>query len=191
MIEIKNLSISYQEKIVLHHFSAQMKEGSTIAIMGNSGIGKSTLLKIIMGIEKPDEGEILGLSEKRISAVFQEDRLCEELSAVKNVMLVLEGQKKRELAMMHLLELMNKEDLTKKVLKLSGGMKRRVSVARAFAYPSDLIILDEPLTGLDSTNKKRTIDYMLKYKNHRTMIVVTHDINEVEALQASQVIQLV
>lgn len=190
MIEIKNLTISFQEKEILHQFCIKIPEGSTVAIMGDSGIGKSTLLKIMMGLLVPDSGELIGLSDKKISVVFQEDRLCEYLSAIKNVMMVLDGTQKREIAREHLTQLIAQEDIHKQVLNLSGGMKRRVSVARAFAYPSDLILMDEPLTGLDTTNKQKTVDYMLKYKKNRTMIFVTHDVKDAHALKANQVIRL-
>lgn len=190
MIEIKNLTISFQEKEILHQFCTKIPEGSTVAIMGDSGIGKSTLLKIMMGLLVPDSGELIGLSDKKISVVFQEDRLCEYLSAIKNVMMVLDGTQKREIAREHLTQLIAQEDIHKQVLNLSGGMKRRVSVARAFAYPSDLILMDEPLTGLDTTNKQKTVDYMLKYKKNRTMIFVTHDVKDAHALKANQVIRL-
>lgn len=190
MIEIKNLTISFQENEILHQFCIKIPEGSTVAIMGDSGIGKSTLLKIMMGLLVPDSGELIGLSDKKISVVFQEDRLCEYLSAIKNVMMVLDGTQKREIAREHLTQLIAQEDIHKQVLNLSGGMKRRVSVARAFAYPSDLILMDEPLTGLDTTNKQKTVDYMLKYKKNRTMIFVTHDVKDAHALKANQVIRL-
>ena len=190
MIQIKDLSISFQGKPVLQQFCADIKEGSTVAIMGHSGIGKSTLLKIMMGLQAPDSGEIIGLADKRISAVFQEDRLCEYLSAIKNVIMVLDGTQKKEIAREHLTQLISKDDIYKQVRTLSGGMKRRVSVARAFAYPSDLILMDEPFSGLDEMNKQKTIDYMLKYRNNRTMIVVTHEAKDADALMANQVIKL-
>ena len=124
MIEIKNLTISFQENEILHQFCIKIPEGSTVAIMGDSGIGKSTLLKIMMGLLVPDSGELIGLSDKKISVVFQEDRLCEYLSAIKNVMMVLDGTQKREIAREHLTQLIAQEDIHKQVLNLSGGMKR-------------------------------------------------------------------
>lgn len=190
MIEIHNITMSFQGKPILHQFCAKIKEGSTVAIMGHSGIGKSTLLKIMMGLFVPDAGEMIGFADKKISVVFQEDRLCEYLSAMKNVMMVLDGREKKEIAREHLTQLISKDDINKQVRTLSGGMKRRVSVARAFAYPSDIILMDEPFTGLDETNKKITIDYMLKYKKQRTLIFVTHDVKDADALMADQVIKL-
>lgn len=191
MIKIENLTVSFQEKQVLNQYSLMISDGSTVCIMGDSGVGKSTLLKVLMGIVTPESGLITGLEKKKISVVFQEDRLCEQLSAVKNVMMVLEGKHKRELAVKHLSELLEQDALNQQTRSLSGGMKRRVSIARAFAYPSDVILMDEPFTGLDVVTKQKTIDYMLKYKNERTLILVTHDSNDANSLKADRIVKIV
>lgn len=190
MIKIEHISVLYQTKQVFEDFSLEIEEGSTVCITGESGVGKSTLLKVMMGLVLPAQGRICGLEGKKTSVIFQEDRLCEQLSAIKNVMMVLEGKHKREIAGNHLLELLKAEDLEQQTIRLSGGMKRRVSIARAFAYPSDIILMDEPFTGLDDANKQKTIEYMLKYKKERTLIFVTHDINDANALMANQIVRL-
>lgn len=190
MIKIEELTVEYDNKVIFDHYELEIPKGNTVCIMGESGIGKSTLLKVLMGLVKPEHGTVTGMKDLRLSAVFQEDRLCEQLSAVKNVMMVLDGKHKRELAREHLLELLPKEDIEKKVLYLSGGMKRRVSIARAFAYPSDLIVMDEPFTGLDEFNKQKAIEYMIKHKQNRTLILVTHEKKDADALLANQYVRI-
>lgn len=190
MVEFVDVSKHFDDKKVLEHFSYRFEKGSITAIMGSSGIGKSTILKMIMGLVIPDEGQIVKPTTLRTSVVFQEERLCEFLSPVKNVMMVLEGKNRKETARMHLQQLLSIEDLSKQVVTLSGGMKRRVSIARAFAYPSDLILLDEPFTGLDEDNKKKVIEYMIKNQAGRTIIMITHDMNDTKAMNANDVISL-
>ena len=190
MIRVEDITVTYGENKVLNHYSLDIEEGKTICVMGDSGIGKSTLLKVLMGLVSIEEGHIDGLNEKKISAVFQEDRLCEQLTALKNVMMVLEGRKKRDIAAYHLSKLLEEDTLNQQVINLSGGMKRRVGIARAFAYDSDLILMDEPFTGLDEDTKMRTIEYMLEMKGQRTIIFVTHDSMDAKRMHADHVIQL-
>lgn len=190
MIQIEDVSVSFDGKQILNHVSLVIKPQSTICIMGDSGAGKSTLLKLLMGLIKPDSGRVLGVAHRKISVVFQEDRLCEQLSAIKNVMMVLEGKQKREIAREHLLELIEPEVIEQPVIQFSGGMKRRVSIARAFAYPSDIILMDEPFTGLDADTKKKVIQYMIKHKRQRTVIFVTHDCSDASALMTDEVVHI-
>lgn len=178
-IVLESVSKSYDGKKVLDNISLSFKEGKTTCIKGASGCGKTTLLRIIAGLIEKDSGSIKGLPEK-ISYVFQEDRLCEDFSAVSNIMAVTGRKLTRETALQHLAELGLAESALKPVRELSGGMKRRVAIARAICYESGLIILDEPFKGLDVKLRRSVMDYIKRHVDGRTIICVTHDPEEAD-----------
>lgn len=183
-IIFKNVSVNFGEKQVLKDLNLTIKQGEVIGIMGASGIGKTTFVKVLLGLLKPSAGKVVGLENIKFSAVFQEDRLCEEFDAITNVKMVLPTdidteQVEKEFSKVYLTDYKGKP-----VSKLSGGMKRRVAIVRAMMRKSDVIILDEPLKGLDETLKKQVLLYLKESLSGRTVILVTHDKSEVEALQA-------
>ena len=184
MIRVDNVSKSYGDKRVLNNVSCEFEDGKIYCIMGESGVGKTTLIRLIMGLEKPDEGYIS--SSKQFAAAFQEDRLLEDRDAVDNVMFVLKngGSKSREQTEQYLSELLPEDRLHIRVDSLSGGMRRRVAVARAMLSDRNTIILDEPFTGLDDETKKTVINFIKKWQNNRTVIVVTHSYTDSERLGA-------
>lgn len=184
MIRVDNVSKSYGDKLVLNDVSCEFEDGKIYCIMGESGVGKTTLIRLIMGLEKPDEGYIS--SSKQFAAAFQEDRLLEDRDAVDNVMFVLKngGSKSREQTEQYLSELLPEDRLHIRVDSLSGGMRRRVAVARAMLSDRNTIILDEPFTGLDDETKKTVINFIKKWQNNRTVIVVTHSYTDSEMLGA-------
>ena len=174
MICIENLSKSFGEKLVLDSFSACFKEQGVTCIMGESGGGKTTLLNLILGLIKPDSGRITGLTE-RLSAVFQEDRLCEPYSAVRNILAVTGKRVAEEeiVALLRKLRLEGSEYVP--VNTLSGGMRRRVALARALLAEHDLLVLDEPFKGLDDETRTQVIDLLKRYSVGKTLIIATHD----------------
>ena len=183
MIILKSINKSFGEKKVLKSFSACFEKGKGYCIMGASGGGKTTLLNIILGLQKPDSGTISGVPEN-LSAVFQEDRLCEPYSAVANVLAVT-GKSVPEteiVALLRALGLSGSEN--EPVNKLSGGMRRRVALARALLAKSELIILDEPFKGLDDQTREAVISVLLAHTAGKTLIVATHDPRDAEALSA-------
>ena len=184
MIRVDNVSKSYGDKRVLNNVSCEFEDGKIYCIMGESGVGRATLIRLIMGLEKPDEGYIS--SSKQFAAAFQEDRLLEDRDAVDNVMFVLKngGSKSREQTEQYLSELLPEDRLHIRVDSLSGGMRRRVAVARAMLSDRNTIILDEPFTGLDDETKKTVINFIKKWQNNRTVIVVTHSYTDSEMLGA-------
>ena len=184
MIRVDNVSKSYGDKRVLNNVSCEFEDGKIYCIMGESGVGKTTLIRLIMGLEKPDEGYIS--SSKQFAAAFQEDRLLEDRDAVDNVMFVLKngGSKSREQTEQYLSELLPEDRLHIRVDSLSGGMRRRVAVARAMLSDRNTISLDEPFTGLDDETKKTVINFIKKWQNNRTVIVVTHSYTDSEMLGA-------
>ena len=181
-IRISELYKSFNGKPVLSGFSDVFPEGKTTAVMGPSGCGKTTLLNILWGFVKPESGAVTGLPG-RITAVFQEDRLCESFNAVTNVQLACtDNAPSRETVCGHLTALGLGDSLQKPVSALSGGMRRRVAIARAVLAGGELIVMDEPFKGLDEDTKAAVMDYVRRETAGRTVILVTHDIKEAEEL---------
>lgn len=179
-IEIRNLSKSYNGKKVLDNVSCRFKEGSITLVMAPSGQGKTTLLRILMGLEEADSGEIDGLDGRKMGAVFQEDRLCRNLSPVSNIRLVC----RKNITKTEIIEAMDAVGIagcaSQPVRELSGGMCRRVAILRALLSDSSILLMDEPFKGLDRETKLIVMDYTKSKCNGRTVILVTHD--EAEAL---------
>lgn len=179
-IRIEHLSFSYGEHQIFDDFNLTIAEGETLCLMGESGCGKTTLLSLLSGINHPSAGTITGMEEKKIGMVFQEDRLCEDFSAKVNVKIACSREKEEILR--HLEAVGLKDAADKKVSALSGGMKRRVAIVRAILSDSDILLMDEPFKGLDGATKEQVISYLLKEKRGRTLLVVTHDAADAEAL---------
>lgn len=183
-IKIKNLTKSYDGIKVLDDISLTLKKDRPICIMAPSGRGKTTLIYILMGLLKSDSGSVEGLENKKISAVFQEERLCEELSAIMNVA-IIRNLSDKDYIISNLLKLgIPEEDLHRPVNKLSGGQRQRVSILRAIYSDSDIIFMDEAFKGLDENTKKETIKYVLENLNGRMLVAVTHSKEEAELLGA-------
>ena len=191
-IEIKKLSKSYGNEPVLKDFSYTFKEGSKTAVTGSSGIGKTTLLSILSGEVSADSGVVSGLETSRIGMVFQEDRLCENLTGLLNVKMVTDTLKKYSYKdISFYFEKIGLDAASKKpVSEYSGGMKRRVAILRALLSGFDVLIMDEPLKGLDKETKDKVISLILEFAGKKTLIVATHDLNEVKELQIEDVINL-
>ena len=184
---LEHIHKRYGEKVVLGDFSARFPAGTCTCIMGPSGCGKTTLLRLILGLEAADGGTISG-RRFPMAAVFQENRLFEDFSALSNVSAVC-AKENRKLAARHLAALGLADSLTAPARTLSGGMKRRVAIARAVLAPGDLLILDEPFTGLDRDTKAVVLDYLKAHTQGRTLLLVTHDPVERDAL-AQQVLEM-
>ena len=184
-INIRNLTKKYEKKEIFKNFSLEIETGKVTALMGKSGFGKTTLIRILMGLEKYDEGKITGLENQKISTVFQEDRLCENLSAITNISIVCEKETSIREISAELEKIGLKESQNKPVKTLSGGMKRRVAIIRCIMAKSDIIIFDEPLKGLDEITKKNVIRYLKEKIRGKTVIIVTHDIEEARQLDGT------
>ena len=178
-ILITNLSKSYGETVVFRNFSARLPLGETTVITGVSGGGKTTLLlRLILGLETPDGGEIAGVPARR-AAVFQEDRLCPQLTVLENVLLTA-GRKKEREARDLLARLGLGESLAVPAAELSGGMRRRCALARSLCAEFDLLVLDEPFKGLDEANRRAAMDAVRAVSDDKTVLLVTHDAAEAE-----------
>lgn len=176
-IVLHEVTKQFNDRTVLDMLDMRFPAGKVSCISGPSGSGKTTLLRLIAGLEKADGGTITGVPEK-IAFVFQEDRLSEDFSAVSNIRLVTGKEKTKEEILKMLSEFGLTEDPKKPVRAYSGGMKRRVALARALLYDADLILMDEPFKGLDEELKKTVMDTVLRYTAGKTVIMVTHDPNE-------------
>lgn len=170
LVSMENVCKAYTDKEVLMKHTAEYEAGETYYFRTPSGSGKSTLFRLVSGLEKPDSGQIKRQTTA-VSMAFQEDRLCENYSALINVAMVTGNE---EQAREHLLQLLSPEDIGKPCRELSGGMKRRVAIARAMAAHSDLVILDEPFAALDEENRRCVQRYIAQYKAGRTLLIATH-----------------
>ena len=175
-IILRNVSRSFDGKPVLRNVSLLFPAGEICCVRGRSGIGKTTLLRIIAGLLSPDEGTVEGVPDK-IAFVFQEDRLCEDFSALSNIRMVTKNRTKEEV-LQHLEELELRGEASLAVREFSGGMRRRVALARAICADADLLLLDEPFKGLDPELRIRVIDYVKRHTEGKTVICVTHEETE-------------
>lgn len=187
MIKLKNIEKSFGENKIYNNFSLNFKEKQVNCILGKSGCGKSTLLKIISGLESINKGEVLNVPN-RISYIFQEDRLIEWKNIYENLELpIINLYKKheREEKIKEILKLFSLEETIYSYPKsLSGGMRQRINIARAFIYRGELLLMDEPFKSLDKGSKDNIVRFFRAYreKNKTTVIMVTHDIDEALSL---------
>lgn len=181
-MELRDITKSYNNNIILKNINVEFQEGKVLSILGPSGCGKTTLLNVIAGLVKQDSGKLVNLKNKKISYVFQEPRLLNNMTVYENIRFVLlneKGYEKKEEEIEEYLEetgLLEYKDYYPN--ELSGGMKQRVSLVRAFIYSSDVILMDEPFQSLDLQLKLSLITYFKKLweKDRRSIIFVTHDI---------------
>jgi phospholipid/cholesterol/gamma-HCH transport system ATP-binding protein len=204
MIEFQGVSISFNDEMVLKDVSFKIHRSETKVILGASGSGKSTILKLILGLIRPDSGQILiegrditQMTEREIVSirrnigmVFQEGALFDSLSVRENVgyRLFEEGvldENEIEVEVLQLLGFVGLEEAIDKMpAELSGGMKRRVGIARALVGTPTVVLYDEPTAGLDPITKRTIVELMIKLRDMEgvTSVFVTHD------LQAASII---
>ncbi|MBN2773986.1 MAG: ABC transporter ATP-binding protein [Prolixibacteraceae bacterium] len=183
-LQVKNLSKSYNGNIIYRDFNIDFTEGTITSILGPSGCGKTTLLNIIGKITNPNRGSLIGFEDKLISYIFQEPRLLPWKTVRGNIEFVMNRdltagvRRSQAEQLIRLVELEKYSDYY--LSHLSGGMRQRVSIARAFASPSEIILMDEPLKGLDIALKQNLIRAFSKIwkADRRTVIFVTHDVDE-------------
>jgi NitT/TauT family transport system ATP-binding protein len=175
MIKLENICKKYRDKIVYNNLNLEINNNEILCILGASGSGKTTLLNILSGLTDY-KGKITGSFDK-ISYIFQEDRLISNLTVKQNISYVT-GTENGITEILKMVELSDSENLYPK--QLSGGMSRRVSIARAFCYSSNLLLMDEPFSNLDIGLKLRLVKIFktLWQNNKKTTVFVTHDLDE-------------
>ncbi len=188
-IIISKLSKAYNGIPVFDNFSLELEKGQKYIISAPSGKGKTTLFRIMCGLEKADSGSVqLGSSE--IAICFQDDRLFEELTALDNIMFAVgKPQLKKEYVQSELEQIFTPTELAKKVADFSGGMRRRVCVLRALLAKSDLVLLDEPFAGLDAERIEQLCARINQLTQGKTVIIATHELSSANHLD-SEVITL-
>ncbi|WP_103597029.1 ABC transporter ATP-binding protein [Campylobacter concisus] len=183
MIEISNLSKHFfigEKRIdVLRELSLNVKKDKITVILGRSGCGKTTLLRLVAGLESISFGEIKFKEQAKIGFVFQEARLMPFLNVYENIVFALKKQEIEPAKIDALISMIGLSDFKfAAVSQLSGGMSSRVSLARVLAYEANLILMDEPFAALDAFTRASMQAEILKIKAGKTIIFVTHNIDE-------------
>lgn len=184
MLKLHNVSFSYGKKDVIKNLNLQLDTGEILAVMGPSGCGKSTLLSLIAGLRKPTEGTIES-EHTRISVVFQEPRLFPWLTVRENLSAPLEHPEESDKDIREALEAVGLSECAQLYPReLSGGMKSRVSLARALVYGGDLFLFDEPFSALDESLRETLASRLRTYLKTRgaSAILVTHQADDAERL---------
>lgn len=186
-MKLEKIKKQFEDKIIFNDYDLTLEEGKIYCVMGESGRGKTTLLRIIAGLEPIDSGKIVRKKEDLCAMVFQEERLFEWESVWKNIAIVLEGKERKakhlkEMIVSHLQRVGLENVAEVPVKELSGGMKRRVSLVRAMMTKSSYILMDEPFTGLDEVTKDKAIQYVLEEQKGRMILLTTHSKEEVKKI---------
>ncbi|MBR3691240.1 MAG: ATP-binding cassette domain-containing protein [Clostridia bacterium] len=182
-IRLEGISFAYAGRAVLQDLSLTLPAGRITCLMGPSGCGKTTLFRLLCGTLSPDAGKISGIPH-RISAVFQEDRLCEDFSALSNLRFAV-GRAHDRARLVSLLDSLGLPGASPAPVRtFSGGMKRRVALARALAAEGELLLLDEPFKGLDEESRAAAVQVLLSNIGGKTVFLITHDPAEAALLGA-------
>ncbi|MBP5230958.1 MAG: ABC transporter ATP-binding protein [Clostridia bacterium] len=188
MIRLKGLRKAFGSRVLFSDLDLELPDSGMFSVSGPSGCGKTTLLRILAGLDRSFEGsaEVSGT----VSFVFQEDRLIPSMTALENVALVC-GNSERAKVLLGRLGLVggpesggekSETDWNKVPSEMSGGMNRRTAVARALAYPHDVLLLDEPFSGLDPAAKAETVRLIREEEAGKLVLLVSHDPAESDAL---------
>lgn len=196
MIEIKNLTKSYDKKCILKNINLKINDNEQISIIGKSGCGKSTLLRCIARLEKIDKGQILIDNENindiknfynKVGMVFQSFNLFENMTVLENLIIapvklkMYSKQEALKLAKNYLKEINLENKIDEYPKNLSGGEKQRVAIIRALMEKPKILLLDEPTSSLDPQMKKEVLELVTKLKDYNmTIIVVSHELNFVK-----------
>jgi NitT/TauT family transport system ATP-binding protein len=187
-VEVRGVRHAYGENVVLDGLSATFPAGTVTAVLGANGSGKTTLGRLLLGLEVPAAGVVAVPPGVRRAAVFQDERLCEHLSAVGNARLVVPRSVPRAQveAGLHAVGL-GGEELVRPVRELSGGQRRRVAIVRALVGDAGLVVLDEPFTGLDTAAREATRTWVRERLAGRVAVLITHDPDDVAWFGAREV----
>ena len=209
-IEFRDVSLSFEDRVVMDTVSFGVRRGEAKVVMGGSGTGKSTLLRLVLGFLKPDQGRIFVEGEditdfteeqmmnvrRKIGMVFQEGALFDSLTVYDNVAYRLREQRvlesEIEESVMRMLRFVDLEEAARKMPnELSGGMRRRVGIARALVGSPKIILYDEPTAGLDPITARTICELVLKLRDLEEVssIFVTHRLQDIEVLSGEYVLR--
>lgn len=174
-IQFKQVSKQYSGRPVIAHLNWTVCERESWRVTGASGIGKTTLLRLLMGLEQPDSGCIIGRQDVRVTACFQEHRLCDWLTPAQNIRLVCGRDISDAQISDALAAVLPPTCFAQKAGTLSGGMQRRAALVRALLPPGDLVLLDEPFAGLDADSITRAMALIERYRRGRALVLVSHE----------------
>lgn len=174
LVKLEQVTKEFEKRRIIEAVTCEIKKGEIWWIRGASGAGKTTFLRILMGLEEVSFGKVERKKDLRFSAVFQENRLLEWCDAVENVEFVASDSIDREEIIENLQKVLPRECLFQPVSTLSGGMKRRVALVRAVIVDSDILVLDEPFTGLDEKAMRTAEEYILGERRGRTIVMASH-----------------
>ena len=184
MIRFDHVTFGYAlQRPILRDFSLTVPEGGRVCLTGPSGEGKTTALRLLLGLEKPRRGTVSVPEGIRFSAVFQEDRLLPWKTVLENAALFSDEETTHRIRMV----LGRGHNLDALQETLSGSMKLHPALGRALAHPFDVLVLDEALTGLDGETKQRCLAAIDEAVGRRTLVLATHDTEEAHALGAETV----
>ena len=182
MIELQDICMRFGRKTVFSSLSLRFDTPGQYAVLGASGCGKTTLLRLICGLQKPTSGRIWVDPDVRMAVCFQEDRLLPWKTALQNVALACSGRHAEETARAWLSRVGLDEECNAMPDALSGGMKRRVALARALAMDAPVLLLDEPFRALDEQTHRDMLALIRKQTAGRLLILVTHDPCDAEGM---------
>lgn len=172
-----------QETHVMRQLDLPLPERGSVCLTGPSGCGKTTVLRLLAGLEQPGEGKVVGFEKRRIAVLFQENRLLPWCTALENVALGLGGGREVRSRARALLDAVGLgEQAAQLPDELSGGMQRRVALARMLAREGDVLLMDEPLKELDADTAERMRELIREHVRGKLLVLVTHDLRDAEAL---------
>ena len=174
LVKLERVTKEFEKRRIIEDVTCEIKKGEIWWIRGASGAGKTTFLRMLMGLEEVSSGKVGRKKGLKFSAVFQENRLLEWCDAVENVEFVASDLIDRERVIENLQKVLPRECLFQPVSTLSGGMKRRVALVRAVIVDSDILVLDEPFTGLDEKAMKKVEEYILEERRGRAIVIASH-----------------
>ncbi len=191
-LTLSNIKKSFGDKVIFNGFSYEFNNNGIYAVIGESGVGKTTLLRMIAGLDNRYKGKIEGGGFKNVSFAFQEYRLFPSVSALENVIVAI-GDKNNNNCIIEAKQMLSylgfsDEDMNLFPDELSGGMKQRVSLARAFLKKSKILILDEPTKELDAQLRQKIYDLIIKESESRLIIIVSHLKEDLECIKATKII---